>query len=341
MPANDGRVSIMMDFSLGQIIGLLLRTLPFLLLRLAVYLGITLAYVVATAGGAGLGWMFGKVASDGAAGATWGAFIGFGVISGVLYWAREYLLYLVKAGHIAVLAELLQGKQIPGGRGQLEHASAVVKERFVESSVLFGVDQLIKGILRVFNRTMLMIANFLPIPGLDGLMKFANTVINTSLTYVDEVILAHAIRTGSTNAWASARDAVVLYAQNYKVMLKNAVWLTVIIWGLSLVIFIVVLGPIAALASFFPGIAGFWTFALAIVAAVSIKAAIVDPLAMAALMQVFFKVTEGQVPDPTWSNKLESMSDKFKELKDKAGGIPPQAVPGLPVAPPPPPPAGV
>ncbi len=329
----------MMDFSLGQILGLLLRTLPFLLLRLAVYLGITLAYVIATGGGAGIGYLFGKVAADPGAGSAWGAFIGFGLISGVLYWAREYLLYLVKAGHIAVLAELLQGKEIPGGRGQIEHASAVVKERFVESSVLFGVDQLIKGILRVFNRTMLMIANFLPIPGLDGLVKFANTVINTSLTYVDEVILAHAIRTGSTNAWASARDAVVLYAQNYKTMLKNAVWLTFVIWGLTLVIFLLVIGPVALIASFFPGLAGFWTFALAIVTAICLKAALVDPLAMAALMQVFFKVTEGQTPDPQWSAKLEGMSDKFKELKDKAGLTPPQTVPGTPAAAPPPPPA--
>lgn len=328
----------MMDFKLGQILGLLMRTLPFLLLRLAVYLGITFAYILATGGGAAIGWMFGKVAAEPGAGTAWGAFIGFGVISGVLYWAREYLLYLVKAGHIAVLAELMQGKEIPGGRGQLDHATAVVKERFVESSVLFGVDQLIKGILRVFNRAMLMIANFLPIPGLDGLVKFANTVINTSLTYVDEVILAHAIRTGSTNAWASARDAVVLYAQNYKVMLKNAVWLTFVIWGLTAAIFLIVIGPIALIANFFPGLAGFWTFVFAIIAAVSLKAALVDPLAMAALMQVFFKVTEGQTPDPQWSAKLEGMSDKFKELKAKAGATPPQPVAGAPVAAPPPPP---
>jgi len=332
----------MMDFSLGQVIGLLLRTLPFLILRLAVYLSISLAYVIATGGGAGMGYMFGKVASEAQAGAMLGAFIGFGVISGILYWAREYLLYLVKAGHIAVLAALLQGKEIPSGRGQIDHASAVVKERFVQSSVLFGVDQLIKGILRVFNRAMLMIANFIPIPGLDGLAKFAGTVINTSMTYVDEVILAHAIRTGSTDAWASARDAIVLYAQNYKIMLKNAVWLTFIIWGLTLAIFLIVLGPVAALVSLFPGIAGFWTFVLAVVVAISIKAAIVDPLAMTALMQVFFKVTEGQTPDPAWSNKLEGMSSKFKELKAKAGATPPAAVAGsLQAAPPPPPPAGI
>ena len=36
------------------------------------------------------------------------------------------------------------------------------------------------------------------------------------------------------------------------------------------------------------------------------------------LMQVFFKVTEGQVPIPEWEAKLEKGSKKFVALKDKA-----------------------
>ena len=51
----------MIDFRVGQIFGLLARTLPFFALRLAVYLGITLAYVVAVGVGGGIGLLFGKV----------------------------------------------------------------------------------------------------------------------------------------------------------------------------------------------------------------------------------------------------------------------------------------
>ncbi len=39
---------------------------------------------------------------------------------------------------------------------------------------------------------------------------------------------------------------------------------------------------------------------------------------MTALMQVFFKVTQGQQADPQWEAKLESVSSKFGELKEKA-----------------------
>lgn len=310
----------MWDFNLSQVLGLLLRTMPFLILRMLVYAGITLAYVIGIGGGSGVGWVIGRVGGPEAAtgGAFWGALAGLGIISGVMYWAREYLLYLVKAGHIAVLVELLEGKEIPGGRGQIEHATAVVKERFVESSVLFGVDRLIAGILRAFNRIMMRVANFLPIPGMDGLAKFAGAVITLSLTYVDEVILAYNIRNKIENPWEGARDGIVLYAQNYKNMLKNALWLTLIVWGLTLLIFLIVFAPVAALAALVPSVGGFWTFALAAITAWGLKAALVDPLAMTALLQTYFKAIEGQTPSAEWTGKLEGMSSKFTKLGQKA-----------------------
>lgn len=317
----------MWDFKVSQVFAVLLRTLPFLLLRVLVYAGITLAYLIGIGGGSGVGWVIGRAGGVEAAtgGAFWGALVGFGVISGVMYWVREYLLYMVKAGHIAVLVELLQGKEIPGGRGQISYASAVVKERFVESSVLFGVDRLISAILRAFNRVMMRVAGFIPIPGLDGVMKFAGAVVTMSLTYVDEVILAYNVRNRIENPWAGARDGLVLYAQNYKNLLKNALWLTIMVWGATLLIFLLVFLPVAALTTLVPSIAGFWTFAIAALTAWSIKAALVDPFAMTALMQAYFKAIEGQVPREEWAGKLDSVSGKFAKLRDKAKGYAPAA----------------
>ena len=323
----------MVDFRVGQIFGLLMRTLPFFALRLAVYLGITLAYVIGVGIGGGIGLLFGAVGGASGAGTFWGGLIGFGIVSGVLYWAREYLLYLVKAGHIAVLVELLDGRDVPGGRSQITYARAIVQERFKESSMLFGLHALIRGILRVFNRTVASVANFLPIPGLDALVKILDAIVNTSLTYLDEVILAEILRQRSTNPWATARDCVVLYAQNYKGMLRNAAFLTFIVWGMTLLIFLLVIGPIAALVATHPHVAGVWTFVIAVVAALSIKAAIVDPFAMTALLQVYTKLIAGQTPNPEWMARLDGMSGKFRELTQRAGAVPP-------VAAPPPPPMG-
>lgn len=329
----------MFDFRTGQIFGLLIRTLPFVVLRIIVYVGITIAYVVAVGVGSGIGLLFGKIGGGGGAGAGIGGLIGFGIVSGLLFWAREYLLYLVKAGHIAVLVELLDGRTIPGGKSQIDYATAIVKQHFATSSMLFGLNALIRGILRVFNRITVSIASWLPIPGLDVLVKLVDAVINTSLSHLDQVILAQILRknsvdAGAGNPWAIARDSTVLYAQNYKGVLKNAAFLTFIIWGLTLLILLLVAAPIAALIGLFHVHAGIWTFALAVIAALSLKAALIDPFATVALIQVYDKLTAGQTPNPEWTAKLESMSGKFRELTQKAREMtsPPPA--SAPLAPP-------
>jgi hypothetical protein len=308
----------MLDFRTGQILGLLLRTLPFLALRILVSIGITLAYVLAVGVGGGIGLLFGKIGGNGGGGAGIGGLIGFGIVSGILYWARQYLLYLVKAGHVAVLVELLDGRQIPAGGSQIDFATHIVKRHFATSSVLFGLHQLVRGILRVFNRLTVSIASWLPIPGLDVLVKLVDAIISTGLSNLDLVILAQILRKQTDNPWAVARDSVVLYAQNYKGVLKNAAFLTFIIWGFTLLIWALVAAPIAALVGLFHVHAGFWTLALALIAALSLKAALIDPFATVALIQVYDKITAGQTPNPEWSAKLESMSAKFRTLSEKA-----------------------
>ena len=318
----------MLDFRTGQVFGLLMRTLPFVLLRLAVYIGITVAYILAVGIGSGMGFLAGKVGGNTGAGTGWGAFIGFAIVSGLLFWAREYLLYLVKAGHIAVLVELMDGRTIPGGKSQIDYGTGIVKQNFGTSSMLFGLNQLLRGILSAFNRVTVSIASWLPIPGLDSVVKIVDAVVNTSLSHLDQVILAQILRAHAanaadanavpSNAWAIARDSVVLYAQNYKGVIKNAAFLTLIIWVLTIVIFAVVFAPVAALIGVFHVHAGIWTFALALIAALSLKAALIDPFAMTALMQVYDKITQGQVPNPEWIAKLEAMSSKFRELTQKA-----------------------
>ncbi|WP_045222546.1 hypothetical protein [Desulfonatronum thioautotrophicum] len=310
----------MKDFNFREVLGLMGKTFPFLVFRFLVYFGITLGFILVTGIGAGIGYGVGSIARAGAAGGMIGGLIGFGVACSFVYLIREYLLYVVKAGHIAVLVEVVDGGTIPGGKGQIAYAQEKVRERFVESSFLFGLDQLIKGILRAFNRTFLSVTSFLPVPGKSGLVKLINKVINLSLTYLDEVILAYLMKTRAENPWASSRTALVLYAQNYLIFLKNAAWLTLFIWGLTFAVFLVVLGPVAVIVGIFPGAAGPLTLILALVLAWGIKQAVIEPIGMTALMQVFFKVTRGQVAHPEWEAKLEAVSTKFNELKQKAQG---------------------
>ncbi|NMA99538.1 MAG: hypothetical protein GX970_15780 [Phyllobacteriaceae bacterium] len=55
----------MWDFSVGRALDLMLKTLPFVLLRMAVYFGAALAYVLVTGAGAGIGWGIGGFGDTG------------------------------------------------------------------------------------------------------------------------------------------------------------------------------------------------------------------------------------------------------------------------------------
>lgn len=313
----------MWDFSFGKAIDMVLRTMPFVVLRLLVFIGIGVAYLFAVGAGAIVGFGFGHFASGPEGpegGAFWGGLVGFGLVSAVLYLARQYILYLVKAAHIAVLVELYDNHPIPAGQNQLSFGANAVKTHFAESSVLFGVDLIVKAVLRSFFGTINFFTAFLPIPALQTLIRIAEAIVRLSLTYVDEIILAYLFRTRTTNPWRTAEDGLVLYAQNYEHFLKNAVWLAVFLWLLTAVIFIVLVAPAAALVAFMPGPAAVWAFAFAFVFAWALKAAILEPIAIAALMQVFFKTIEGQTPNPEWEARLDSVSRRFKELGARASG---------------------
>lgn len=316
-----GAEAAMWDFSIGRTLSVLALTWPFILLRLVVYFAITAAYVIATGVGAGVGYGIGHIWSDPDtpyAFATGGSFVGIALVAVAVYWLREYILYMVKAAHIAAMVHLVDGQAIPGGQGQVAYGRQVVTARFAEANVLFVLDQLVKGVIRVITGLLGGVAAFLPIPGLQGLVRFLNTIVRLSLTYVDEVVLAYDIRVQSTEPFETARRAVVLYAQNAAVMVKNAVWLAIMLWVLAAVIFLVMLAPAGAILYMMPGQLAGWSFVLAIVFAWALKAALLDPFAVCALMQVYFRTIEGQEPDPEWDSRLATASRHFRELAGKA-----------------------
>lgn len=284
------------------------------------YFSITAALVIATGTGAGVGYGIGAFGSEDfrASSVFYGGMFGFGITAGIVFFLRDYLLYIVKAGHIAVMVELMDGGTIPEGRGQIDHARKVVEQRFGQASALFALDRLIKGVVAAVTGLIEGLLSILPIPGLDQAMGAMRAYLRVAVGLVDEVILAHAIRTHSDNPWASAREALVLYAQNAKPMLTNAAWLTLFSWILSFVVFLVMLAPAAGVVYLIPGSWSAGGLVFAVIFAWAVKAALIEPFAIACLLQVFFKVTEGQTPNPEWDAKLLRASDKFKMIGEKA-----------------------
>lgn len=312
----------MWDFSIGSALAMMARTLPFILLRVAVYFGMALGYVLVTGTGAGIGYGIGGFGDDGfrASSTLWGGLAGFGLFGAIMYWVREYVLYIVKAGHIAVLVELIDGRPMPQGRSQIAHAATVVRQRFAQASVLFAIDQLVRGVIGAITGLVRGVLTLLPIPGARQVSGLLHAFLRVAVGLIDEVILAHAIRSRATDPWASAREALVLYGQNYRPMLKNAAWLAVIVYGLSFVVFLVMLAPAALVVYLMPGAWAAGGFVFALLFAWAVKAALLEPFAVACMMQVYFRAIEGQSPDPEWDARLEQMSGHFRKLKGRIAG---------------------
>lgn len=310
----------MWDFSIKRSLTLMGQTMPFILLRCAVYFGITLAYVLMTGVGSSIGWGIGGLGDESfrLMAAFWGGAIGFGLTAGIMYFLREYILYILKAAHIAVMVQLLENQSIPSGKSQINYASSVVKSRYAQANVLFIIDQLVKGVITAITGLIQGIGSIIPIPGLQQAMGLVRAFLRVSVGLIDEVIIAYAIKTESQNPWKSAQTALVLYAQNASLMLKNATWLTLFIYGLSLLVFLLFLAPAAALVYYMPGAWSAGSVVFALLCAWSIKAAVLEPFAIACLLQSYFKAIEGQTPDPSWESRLTSVSNKFVKLKDKA-----------------------
>jgi hypothetical protein len=289
----------------------LLQTAPYLALRVVVYL------VLGIGVGIYLGFVYFLAKLFGGGGFLF--LIGLAVLWGFLRLLKNYFLYMIQAGHVAVVTELIGKGKLPDGVNQITYGKKVVLDLFKQISVLFMVDQLVKGILRAVNRTVLRVAEIFPLPGLESLARLIVTVFNFSVTYVDESILSYNLSRSREGIWESAKRGVVLYAQNWKPILKTAVGLMVInllAFAVFFLILLIPLGPLAVMAK-----SGTWKFFWLVTAAAlafSLKLALINPFSMISMMITFNRTIEGQEPDPEWEATLENTSKKFRQLKEKA-----------------------
>lgn len=318
----------MWDFSVIGAMRLMADTLPFVGLRVAVYGGIAAGYMLATGVGAAMGDGVGAFAGWSAGAGGWantalcGGAIGFGLFGMFMCRLRGNVLYRVKAGHIAILVERVDGKALPAGKPQIRHAAALVRGHFAEASTLYVVDKVIRGVVTSISAMVRGMPSILPLPGRQQLAGVVRFFLRIAVGFVDQLILARIMRVGAANPWQSAQESLILYGQNSPIMSKNAAWLALLIYMTCLLLFLILLVPAAGVAYLILGASTAGGYALALLFTWSIKAALIEPLAIICLMQVYFGAIEGQRPDPEWGARLEQMSDKFRQLKARAWAQP-------------------
>lgn len=119
-------------------------TMPFSMAKLALGAVTIVLSAVLFAILMGIGWLFGG-GGTGIAIVIWVG--GTGVIRFVI---MHYMGYLVKAGHVAVIAEAITTGEIPAN--QVGYGKKIVAERFATSNIYFAVDKLMTGAVKQIQR---------------------------------------------------------------------------------------------------------------------------------------------------------------------------------------------
>src|SRR5690625_2709363 len=188
----------------------------------------------------------------------------------------------------------------------------------MQPNVLFPIERMVHGVVRAITGIIHTIGSILPIPGMNNLMGFVRAFLRLAVGLIDEVILAYIIRNDSDNPWRAGRRALILYGQNGTNMMKNALWLTFFTYGLALLVFLFCLAPAAALVYMLPGAWSAGGMVFALLFAWAIKAALIEPFAIACLLTAYFKAIEGQEPNPEWEERLDGASKQFRAMAKKA-----------------------
>jgi hypothetical protein len=328
------------DSGVLSAIGLIARSLPYALMRFAVLLAFALAciaWIVVAVGGSV--WAGTHIAA--AFGLAW--FVSC-VIAAGWFWTAvlRYLLHLIECGHVAVLTELVvHGRVGNGSESMFSYGKRVVIEQFGQVNVLFALNMLVRGAVNAVHATIEGVEHLLPVPGIEAVGRLVTAILRAATRYLDKVIFSYNLACGASNPWQGARDGLVYYAQDAKPVLKQAVWIVVLEYALTALLWLVLLVPAAALTAILPasvrGLGAVLTIGVAVLFALAARGAFVKPVFLVMVMVRFHELIEHQPINRDWIARLDQVSARFRSLGEKAAAFVASsaAAPGPPGTPPP------
>ena len=251
-----------------------------------------------------------------------GVIIGFvGLVIGLrLYsFGCEYIGYMIKAAHVAVIGELALNGKLPEGVNMKEYGKAKVKERFVTANVFFALDKLMSSAVKQIQNMISKIGGiFEKVEIVQTIISIVNVFVGIVLGYVDEAVLARVFQKKEDGAWKASADGVVLYFQNWKAILKNALGIT---FGIVL-FYAIGMGALYGIIALISGGAGdLWAILFILIAFFLIdviKVAFVDSYVTIAVVNKYLPLTINQTPAVDIYEKAQGWSKKFKEMCNKA-----------------------
>lgn len=248
---------------------------------------------------------------------------------------NHYFGYLIRAGHVAVVSEALTTGQIPDCK--FSTATAMVKSRFVATNVYFAINSLVNSAVRQLQNGVTAVDNLTGnIPVISQLMSFLKLFIGIALGYVDECCLGYTFYKKDENAFKASADGVVLYFQNWKVLMKSALLTSLIVAGLSVLTMLILFGIFIGLCAAF-GASGTAPLIISLVLAIflgtAIKSSFIDSYIMIKMMKPFMETAVTTAVKYDLYEKMCKFSRKFRELFEKGGASVPTGYASNPAVP--------
>lgn len=226
--------------------------------------------------------------------------------------------YIVRVGHIAVLTETIKTGSLP--ENQISYGTSKVKERIASAFVFFAINKLVDRAVWQLQGRIGVAATFLfGIPGMGKIAAFVQTFVKMALKFVDECCVAWIFYgPEEQSAWKGALDGVVIYAQNWKKILKEALKTTVIFlllaFGIGIILVLIFSAILDILVSFW----GFLVLFLSVLIAFAIKNAFLDSYIMIRTLVPFLEVAPDTEIRVDLYSKFSGMSEAFRTLTDRA-----------------------
>ncbi len=307
----------MWNFSLLAATRSIETSMPFVLYRFMVYLGISLALLFGTLAGAGTLIAFSSFSAKPTALASVGAVLGFAGLAYLLYRFRGSALFNAQAGTLALLVEQTRVAKLPEGKAQIEFAKKAAAERFTPSSFVqmgSALGQALQALPtppcpmleRAGNPTLTQAGKWL-----SGLLSRLCGPAIMALNFADAA---------AANPWKSAERGLVIHAAHSEALLKFRLYGLLFELASLAAAFALMLYPVNYFISLLPVDVGFWRYVFALAFASSLEGAFFNPIVTAAMAQLYLAQDKALGQDVgSQAAALAEQNEAIRLIHDKAG----------------------
>jgi hypothetical protein len=300
----------MWDFHLLAATRTIEKNTAFVLHRWLVYLGVGIAYIFGALAGAGTAVGIASLSANPTAFANLGAWLGLFVVGWLMYHFRHYFLINIKARNAALLAAKALHYQVPKGKAQIEYAHDFVSERIPHPQELTRSMHLVRRVLR-------NLPNFTQGQPASRPASWLRKLTGWLLMEDDLTILGYHFVRPQASIWHSAGEGLLRYAASFSKLFRNRAYLFGFGWLGMIAAFPILLVPLRNIAAALPIDPEPWPAIFALILAWTLKAAFLDSIAMAAMLELFLSLPEG-FDKGRLAQELAAASPDFGEIQSHA-----------------------